>query len=79
MESVISVSKNKPKNEVYVDVIERVSVLFNNTGFVINSEVEGCVTVKSYLSGAPVLKLGLSSDLVIGRQDDPRSSVVLDD
>lgn len=55
------------KNEIYVDLIERITVLFNSNGTILNSEIDGCIRMKSYLQGAPELRLGLSEDLVVGR------------
>lgn len=37
-------------------------------GSILKSEIDGCVRMKSYLQGAPELRLGLSEDLVVGRQ-----------
>jgi hypothetical protein len=50
-----------------VDLIERITVLFNSNGSILKSEIDGCIRMKSYLQGAPELRLGLSEDLVVGR------------
>lgn len=47
--------------------MERLNVLFAASGAVANSAIDGCIQMKSYLSGNPELKLALNSDLVIGK------------
>lgn len=42
-------------------------MLFAANGAVVNSAIDGCIQMKSYLSGNPELKLALNSDLVIGK------------
>jgi AP-4 complex subunit mu-1 len=72
-------SSKKNKNEIFVDVFEKVSVLFNSSGYVINSSIEGCIQMKSYLTGNPQLRLALNEDIVVGRANARFGSVVLDD
>jgi AP-4 complex subunit mu-1 len=67
------------KNEIYVDIIERLTVLFNANGYVINSAIDGSILMKSFLSGNPELRLALNEDLVIGKGSTSYGSVVLDD
>jgi AP-4 complex subunit mu-1 len=62
-----------------VDVFEKLNVLFNSSGYVINSSIEGCIMMKSYLSGNPALKLALNEDLIIGKDGNFSNGVVLDD
>lgn len=71
-------SKNK-KNEIFVDIIEKVTVLFNSSGSLINSSVEGCIKMKSYLKGNPELKLVLNDDITVGRPSGYSSGSVVDD
>jgi AP-4 complex subunit mu-1 len=68
----------KQKNEIYVDIIERLTVLFNSNGYVVNSAIDGSIQMKSFLSGNPELRLALNEDLVIGK-GGAYGSVVLDD
>ena len=70
-------SANK-KNEIYVDIVERLTVLFNASGFVVSSSIDGSILMKSFLSGNPELRVALNEDLVIGR-GGAYGSVVLDD
>jgi AP-4 complex subunit mu-1 len=65
--SVGSSRSGKQKNEIYVDVIERLTVLFNASGYVVNSSIDGSIQMKSFLSGNPELRLALNEDLVIGK------------
>jgi AP-4 complex subunit mu-1 len=77
----VAVSQKQLKsaeNEIFCDILENLSVVFSNTGQVINSSVEGCIQMKSYLAGNPELKLALNEDLVIGKGGH-YGSVVLDD
>jgi AP-4 complex subunit mu-1 len=67
------------KNEIYVDIVERLTILFSNTGYVVNSSIDGSILMKSYLSGNPELRLALNEDLVIGKGNGSYGSVVLDD
>lgn len=46
----------------------------------LNSSIDGCIQMKSYLSGNPGLRLALNEDLVIGKSSSgPYGAVVLDD
>lgn len=69
------------KNEIFVDILERLTVLFNSNGYVLNSTIDGCIQMKSYLSGNPGLRLALNEDLVVGKTSHGSSygAVVLDD
>ncbi|KAH7650410.1 clathrin assembly [Cryptosporidium bovis] len=51
------------KNEIFLDVIEKVNMIICSNGDVINCEIVGTLTMKSYLSGMPELKLGLNDKL----------------
>lgn len=53
-------------------------MLFNASGYVINSSIEGCIQMKSYLNGNPDLRIALNEDLVVGKTGYS-GSVVLDD
>ena len=57
--------KNK-KNEIYVDIIEKITALFNASGSLINFGIDGCIKMKSYLRGNPELKLMLNDEISIG-------------
>ena len=53
------------KNEIFLDVIERLSLLVSASGQVLRSEIRGSLIMKSFLSGMPDLKLGLNDKLVL--------------
>ena len=52
---------------------------FNSTGYVINSSIEGCIQMKSYLQGSPEIKLALNENLALGRSSGNYSNCILDD
>lgn len=87
-----SVVANEPggrkREEIFVDIIEKISVTFSSSGYILTSEIDGTIQMKSYLSGNPEIRLALNEDLNIGKSGasvyDYRSSsgggaVVLDD
>jgi hypothetical protein len=43
--------KRTSKSEVFLDVLEKVSVLFSSTGAIQTSTIDGSVLIKSYLQG----------------------------
>ncbi len=55
------------KNEIFVDIYERVSITFNANGQTLNASIDGAIQMKSYLAGNPELKLALNEELVIGK------------
>jgi len=48
------------KNEIFLDVVEKLNILISNNGNVLRSEIIGAVKMRSALSGMPELKLGLN-------------------
>lgn len=72
---------SKEKNEIFVDILEKLNVVFSSNGYILNSSIDGCIQMKSYLAGNPELRLALNEDLVIGRENSNNSygQVVLDD
>ena len=73
------------KNEIFVDIMERLSVVVNGSagGEVVKASIDGAIQMKSYLSGSPELRISLNEDLVIASEEAhvlvPSSSSVLDD
>ena len=47
-------------NQAFVDVTERVSSLISHKGEMLRSDIIGVITMKTMLSGMPLLKLGLN-------------------
>jgi len=56
------------KNEVFLDVIEKVNLLIGSNGAILNSEIIGQIMVKCYLSGIPELRLGLNDRVQLSEQ-----------
>lgn len=87
-----SVIANEPagrkREEIFVDIIEKISVTFSSSGYILTSEIDGTIQMKSYLSGNPEIRVALNEEMSIGRGGrslyDYRSSsgsgaVILDD
>lgn len=62
------------KNEIFLDVIEKVNLLMASNGNVLHSEILGVIKMKSYLSGMPELKLGLNDKILMEAAGRPRTS-----
>ena len=64
------------RNEIFLDVVEKISVLFNSSMNVINSSIDGSIKMKSYLTGNPFLRLTFNNDT---RFDDYNFHECVDD
>jgi AP-1 complex subunit mu len=53
------------KNEIFLDVVEKLNILVASNGTVLRSEIVGALKMKSFLSGMPELKLGLNDKLLM--------------
>merc|ERR1712087_600443 len=70
------------KNEIFLDVIEKLNLLVSGNGAVLNSEIVGAIKMKSFLSGMPELKLGLNDKVMFeatGRPMTRGKAVELED
>lgn len=70
------------KNEIFLDVVEKLNLLVSSNGTVLHSEIIGSVQMKSFLSGMPELKLGLNDKLMFeatGRSTARVKAVELED
>lgn len=70
------------KNEIFLDVVEKLNLLVASNGQVLHSEIMGSIHMKSFLSGMPELKLGLNDKLMFeatGRSATRIKSVELED
>ncbi|XP_057676749.1 AP-4 complex subunit mu-1 isoform X2 [Corythoichthys intestinalis] len=54
------------KSEIFVDVVERMSVVMGANGVLMKAEVEGEVKVKCFLPSCSEIRVGLNEDLSIG-------------
>lgn len=48
------------KNEVFLDVVEKINLLVASNGTLLRSEISGAIKMRSFLSGMPELRLGLN-------------------
>lgn len=65
------------KNEIFLDVVEKLNLLVAANGTVLHSEINGAVKMRSFLSGMPELKLGLNDKLMFeatGRANQARNN-----
>ncbi|GAA0162420.1 membrane traffic protein [Lithospermum erythrorhizon] len=66
-----SVVANEPgsrrREEIFVDIIEKISMTFSSSGYILTSEIDGTIQMKSYLSGNPEVRLALNDEVSIGR------------
>ena len=67
----VGVGVAKGQNEVFLDVLEKITITFdsvssNDSPKVLNAELNGSIVLKSYLAGMPEIQLALNEDLVIG-------------
>lgn len=70
------------KNEIFLDVVEKLNILVSSNGTVLHSEIIGAILMKSFLSGMPELKLGLNDKLMFeatGRSTARIKAVELED
>ncbi|KMZ68436.1 AP-4 complex subunit mu [Zostera marina] len=67
--SVVSTEPGgRKREEIFVDIIEKISVTFSSSGYILTSEIDGTIQMKSYLSGNPEIRLALNEDLRIGER-----------
>ena len=66
--------KKKKLNELYVDVFERLNVMMNMQGEVLSQSIDGSITMRSFLSGCPPVRMLLAQNLLVGK-DTPIPSV----
>lgn len=55
------------KNNIYIDVIENVNLIFGNKGNVLKFDIQGCIDVNCQLSGMPECKFGMNDKLLLQR------------
>ena len=65
--SITITNDQKSTNEIYVDIIEKVTCLFGRNGTILSSGIDGCIKMKSYLKNSPELRIVLSDDVIIGK------------
>ena len=65
--SITVTNDAKSKNEIFVDIIEKVTCLFSRNGTILSSGIDGCIKMKSYLKNSPELRIVLSDEVIIGK------------
>ncbi|ONH66361.1 AP-2 complex subunit mu [Cyberlindnera fabianii] len=51
------------KNEIYLDIYEKVNVLISQDGRIVKSYIDGFIDMNTHLSGMPLCKFGLNDSL----------------
>lgn len=81
--SILADDKSVKKNEVYIDILERLTVTISGTGHVVCSDIDGCIKVRSFLAGNPQIHMTLNDVIRTGNNNNVNRqgslSVVLDD
>lgn len=67
------------KNEIFLDVVEKLNLLVASNGTILRSEIVGALKMKSFLSGMPELKLGLNDKIVMESRGRGGKSVEMED
>ena len=69
------------REEVFVDLVERLGVLFSAAGDVVACEVTGSLVLRNCMSGQPEIYVFLSDDFVVGRggSGGNNSALVIED
>lgn len=55
------------KHEIFVDVIERMSVVLGTNGLLMKADVEGEIQVKCYMPSCSEMRIGLNEEFSIGK------------
>uniref|UniRef100_A0A674MCJ6 Adaptor related protein complex 4 subunit mu 1 n=1 Tax=Takifugu rubripes TaxID=31033 RepID=A0A674MCJ6_TAKRU len=55
------------KSEIFVDVIERLSVVIGSNGVLMKADVEGEVRVKCYMPSCSEIRIGMNEEFSIGK------------
>ncbi|XP_016128915.1 AP-4 complex subunit mu-1-like [Sinocyclocheilus grahami] len=55
------------KNEIFVDVIERLSVVIGSKGVLMKSDIQGEIRIKCFLPTSSEMRIGLNEELSIGK------------
>ncbi|KAL7127713.1 hypothetical protein ABFS83_14G269700 [Erythranthe nasuta] len=80
--------QGRKRDELFVNIIEKISVTFSSTGCVLTSEIDGTIQTKSSLTGNQEIALALSDKLYIRKGGIPNNDysgssrmrpVILDD
>lgn len=64
------------RNEIFLNVDEKISVLLDRSGELLRSHIDGIISMKCQLSGMPTCRFGFSCDSI---DEDLRETITLDD
>jgi AP-4 complex subunit mu-1 len=73
VKSVLDTARTGAKEEIFVDVVEKLTAIFDTGGHLRSSSIVGAIKVKSYLGGNPPIRLGLPENLILGQRDTGRN------
>ncbi|GET03871.1 AP-4 complex subunit mu [Rhizophagus clarus] len=74
--------RSSKQNEIYIDMIEQIVASFASNGMTVRAEINGSIQVKSFLQENPEIRLGLNSNIVLGRDkviSSDKYGIVFDD
>ncbi|GAB4820763.1 hypothetical protein N2152v2_007809 [Parachlorella kessleri] len=69
VKSVLDTARTGAKEEIFVDIVEKLTAIFDAGGHQKSGSIVGAIQVKSYLTGNPPIKVGLSENLILGKRD----------
>ena len=74
--SIKSINSSTNNNEIFVDLIEKITCLFGRNGNILSSGIDGCIKMKSFLKNSPELKIVLSDDIEFGNHSSQVKAVL---
>ncbi|XP_029436049.1 AP-4 complex subunit mu-1 isoform X2 [Rhinatrema bivittatum] len=57
------------KNEIFLDVIERLMVVIGSNGTLMKADIQGELRLKSFFQSCPEMRIGLTEELCIGKSE----------
>lgn len=63
------------KNEIFVDMREKVNLLMSAQGKVLISSVDGVIVVRAFLSGMPECKMAINDKFLVEQKPNSKSGV----
>ncbi|KAK2195470.1 bifunctional Mu homology domain/Longin-like domain superfamily/AP-2 complex subunit mu [Babesia duncani] len=66
------------KNEIFVDVLERLTAILGPNGTVVNANIDGQIQIKSFLHNSPRVQLALNETIAIGQHGKQMGVPTLD-
>ncbi|CRH00063.1 AP-4 complex subunit mu, putative [Plasmodium relictum] len=71
---------NDKKNEIFIDIVEKINLIMNSNSEIIYSYIDGIIQIKSYLLGNPYIKIAFNDDLYIKNiHSDNSNNIIIDD